>query len=128
MENLIIEATKYTPGIFFDCRRNILEIRGKSYPENAGEFYSPVFSWLDEYLENSGDQETTVNIEFVYFNSSSSKVLLDLFDKLDEAAGNGKSVTVNWIYAEDDEDALEFGEDFQEDVKYIRFNLVQKKE
>ncbi len=33
-------------------------------------------------------------------------------------------ISVNWIYEEDDEDSLEFGEDFQEDFKSLRFNFA----
>ncbi len=126
MNSLIIEATKYTPEIFFDCEKHTLGIRGKSYPENTSVFYQPVFEWLEEYLENIGDQNITVNMELIYFNSSSSKVLMDFCDVLDEAGSDGKHITLNWIYEEDDEDALEFGEEFQEDLESVTFNLVEK--
>jgi hypothetical protein len=65
-------------------------------------------------------------MELIYFNSSSSKVLMDFCDVLEEAANSGKNVTVNWIYEEDDEDALEFGEEFQEELESVKFNLVEK--
>jgi len=126
MEKLVIEATKYTPEIYFDCEKNILEIRGKSYPENTSVFYSPVFKWLETYLGHEKSQDITVNMELIYFNSSSSKILMDFCDILDAAAANGKAITVNWIYEEDDEDAFEFGEEFQEDLEFVTFNLVEK--
>lgn len=34
---------------------------------------------------------------------------------------------MNWIYEEEDEDTLEFGEEFQEDFEILDINLVQKK-
>ncbi len=126
MNNLIIEATKYTPEIVFDREKSLLEIRGKSYPENTSIFYAPVFEWLEEYFENAGDEKITVNMELIYFNSSSSKILMDFCDVLDAAASDGKNIMVNWIYEEDDEDGLEFGEEFQEDLESVTFNLVQK--
>jgi len=126
MNNLVVEATKYTPEIFFDCENHVLGIRGKSYPENTSVFYSPVFEWLEEYLEKAEKEKITVNMELIYFNSSSSKILMDFCDVLDAAASDGKNITVNWVYEEDDEDALEFGEEFQEDLESVTFNLVQK--
>jgi hypothetical protein len=126
MNNLMIEATKYTPEISFDCEKHLLEIKGKSYPENTSVFYQPIFEWLEEYFERDATRDVTVNMELIYFNSSSSKVLMDFCDVLEEAANSGKNVTVNWIYEEDDEDALEFGEEFQEELESVKFNLVEK--
>jgi len=126
MENLKIEPTKYTPGIFFDFKNNVLEIIGESYPENIAEFYSPVFSWLEEYIEHLEDQEVDINMELVYFNSSSSKILLDFFDLLEEATGDGKHIVINWFYEEEDEDTLDFGVEFQEEFESLNFNMVQK--
>ncbi|QTA91513.1 DUF1987 domain-containing protein [Desulfonema magnum] len=128
MENLKIGATKYTPEISFDCEKNILDIIGESYPENIAEFYAPVFKWLEQYIEQlKNDQNVTINMELIYFNSSSSKVLLDFLDILEQAVKNGKHIAVNWIYEEEDEDTLEFGEEFQEDFEILDINLVQKK-
>lgn len=126
MDNLIIEATKYTPEIKFDAENNQLELTGETYPENTAEFYAPVFSWLDEYLEQIEDNMVTVNLEINYFNSSSSKVLMDMFDKFEETVNEGKKITLNWIYDKDNESALEYGEEFQEDLETLKLNLVEK--
>ncbi len=128
MENFKIEASKYIPEILFDCEANVLHVKGKSYPENTAEFYGPVFTWLEQYLEQLGTQKAVVNIELIYFNSSSSKVFMDFFDMLDEAVENGKDITLNWIYDEEDETMLEYGEEFMEDLESLTFNLVQKGE
>ncbi len=126
MDNLIIEATRYTPQISFLADQNTLEIKGETYPENTAEFYSPVFIWLEEYLGQLADQKVVVNMEIIYFNSSSSKVLMDLFDKFEEAVESGKEISVNWFYDKDDESALEYGEEFQEDLETLKLNLIQK--
>ena len=126
MENLIIEATDYTPALSFDYHNNILEIRGISYPENTSTFYAPVFSWLEEYFSQLQGDQIIVNIEIIYFNSGSSKVLLDFFDLLDEAAFRGIKVTVNWVYEEDDKDMLEYGEEFMADFRRLEFHFVRK--
>ncbi len=126
MEKLIIEATECTPTIFFDPTANVLDIQGISYPENTSAFYAPVFLWLEQYFVQLDDGDITVNIEIVYFNSGSSKILLDFFDQLDDAAFRGIDVTVNWMYEEGDEDMLEYGEEFLEDFRRLDFHFIQK--
>lgn len=126
MDDLRIESTKFTPEINFDYSKRMLEIKGESYPENTSEFFNPVFKWLEDYLGESNEDNTTVNIELYYFNSSSSKVLMNFFEVLDKAAERGRTISVNWIYEEEDEDSLEFGEEFAEDVNHVSFNLIVK--
>ena len=126
MEDLKIEATKSSPHIFFDKEKNTLEIRGSSYPPNIEDFYSPVFFWLEKYLDQLEHNEFIINMELLYFNSSSSNVFESFFEKLLEAVNRGKQISINWIYEEDDEDALEFGEEFQEDFEDLKFNFVKR--
>lgn len=126
MESLVIVRTETTPEIGFDASTGILELRGESYPENTAEFYAPVFEWLKAYLSADNSHPVTVNIEILYFNSSSSKALMNLFDLLNAAVEDGKNITVNWIYDADNESALEYGEEFKEDLESLPFNLVEK--
>jgi len=122
MENLIIEETKYTPTINLDVNGTV-SIVGKSYPENTFEFYAPVMEWLSTYFEE-GNKKLTLNMEITYFNSSSSKLFFDMFDLLDE--NNSDELVINWIYDEDNESALEAGEDFKDDFEDLTINFVTK--
>jgi hypothetical protein len=124
MENLIIEETKYTPQIELNTNGTI-SIIGKSYPENTFEFYAPVMKWLEEYFDGSAAEKTVVNMEIIYFNSSSSKLFFDLFDLLDEAKDDN-AIEINWIYDEENESAEEAGEDFIDDFEDLTINLVTK--
>lgn len=124
MENLIIKETKSTPEIIFNSSMCLLEIKGVSYPENTSEFYGPIFNWLNTFLENLKEQEVTINIDLVYFNSSSSKVLLDFFEILDEAAAAGKNIKVYWFY--DYENAKQYGIEFKEDLTHLEFIISSK--
>lgn len=126
MENLVIARAEATPAISFDYLTGILSIQGESYPENAADFYAPVFNWLRSFLASDHLNKVLVNIEILYFNSSSSKVLMNFFDLLDLASTQGKLVVVNWIYDAENESALEYGEEFKEDIERIEFNLVEK--
>jgi len=124
MEALVIEENIKTPSISFDPGKGVLEIKGKSIPENSLEFYKPVFDWIEQY-GLSPSNETEIRIRLEYFNTSSSKCLLDIFRKLETIHIAGKSkVHVNWYYEEEDEDMMEAGDDYQTLVK-IPFVLVK---
>jgi hypothetical protein len=125
MENLHIEATKYTPKITLDADKGLIEIKGKSYPENTFEFYAPMMKWIEEYFEGNAQEKTIVNMEIIYFNSSSSKLFFDFFDLLDEAKDEHE-IVINWIYDEENESAEEAGEDFIEDFEDLDIKLVVK--
>jgi len=117
METLTIEMTPKTPLIQFDASVGELEFQGRSIPENSIEFYTPVFNWIDKYLLNP-KEDTQGKIQLEYFNTSSSKCLLDIFKKLQNLHSSGKSkVSIKWFYEEDDEDMLEAGEDYQAIIK-----------
>ncbi len=126
MENLEIAATKSTPTIYFDVQTHVLLMAGESYPENTSQFYAPVYRWLEECLDSLEEQQLVFNIELIYFNSSSSKVLMDLFDLMEDASDEGKNIIVNWVYDEENDSALEYGEEFAEDMEELTFNLVEK--
>lgn len=126
MESLIIEETKYTPSIKLDASKGILELIGKSYPENTFEFYKPMMDWVEKYFKGKKQNKTVVNMEIIYFNSSSSKLFFDFFDLLEEAHNNGNNIEINWIYDEENESAFEAGEDFKEDFESLVFNLIKK--
>jgi hypothetical protein len=118
------EQSKSTPWIHFDPQENHLQIQGESYPENSAKFYAPMLEWLDNYLHNLQTQQIQVDIELIYFNSSSSKVFMNFFDRLEEAAQHGVRIHINWMYDEDNDTALECGEEFHEDLEHVVFSLV----
>lgn len=125
MENLNIEETKYTPKITFDSTCKYLSIKGKSYPENAFEFYKEINVWLREYFKTEVEK-TKINIELTYLNSSSLKAYFDMFDIFELAVENGSSLEIFWTYEADDDIIEEMGEDFKEDFDNLNITLVSQ--
>jgi hypothetical protein len=123
MEAIIIEGTPKTPSVKFDSDEGIFEIKGRSIPENSVEFYKPLVDWLDIYKE-SPLVKTVVNIRLEYFNTSSSKCILDVFKKLEAIHRTKNEVEVNWYYEEDDEDMLEAGEDYESIIR-VPFKMIE---
>ena len=120
MDKLSIEETKYTPKIEFNAENGKLLVEGKSTPENTFEFFKPALAWLSDYLSSAQSLEFTFNIP--YFNSSSSRVLYDIFDLLD-GAKNSCQVKVIWLYANGNENGQETGEEFQEDFEDLDITI-----
>ena len=120
-----VPATKSSPEIDFDPEQNIFRITGESYPENCWAFYKPMFKWLDDYFAKVKPGRMEFELEILYFNSSSSKTFMDFFDLLEEQADEGSDIVVRWRYHEENETAMECGEEFMEDVSSIDFKLVE---
>ena len=126
VEVLIMDASPKTPSVKFDPTSGKLELRGRSIPENSIEFYKPLNDWIDQYGEQP-QKETTVDIKLEYFNTSSSKCILDLFKKMERLNGGSTSVHINWYFEEDDEDMEEAGEDYQAIIK-LPFTMIEVEE
>ena len=126
MEDLNIEGTPKTPTIRFDMNNGEMLIKGRSIPENSIEFYKPLTEALDTYGD-SPKTETKVNIQLEYFNTSSSKCILDVFKKLEKINSGGSTVVINWHYEEDDEDMLEAGEDYEAIIN-VPFKMIEVEE
>lgn len=123
MENYLNKGSTRTPSIYFDTNKGILEIRGRSIPENSIEFYKPLNEFIANYLLLEKPQ-TIVNVSFDYFNTNSMKCIFDVFKRLETLVMKGQSVMINWIYEEGDDDMLEFGVDFQSVLK-IPFTMKE---
>ena len=122
METIKIQGTEDTPRIILDAEKELLEISGRSLPEDVSAFYEPVLNWLNEYAENPNDK-TIFNFKLTYFNTASSKLLLDILMKLEELHEKGNDVLIRWHYPEDDEDMEEAGEEYA-DIVDVPFEQV----
>ncbi|HPF93249.1 MAG TPA: DUF1987 domain-containing protein [Tenuifilaceae bacterium] len=123
MELITIDGTPKTPSVSMNPQTGVIEIKGRSIPENSIEFYKPVVDWLEEYAKSPA-QKTVVNVQLEYFNTSSSKCILDVFKKLEVLKKDQNDVVINWYYEEDDEDMLEAGEDYESIIK-VPFKMIQ---
>ena len=112
MEVLRVTGTEDTPAIMLDKENGVFEISGRSLPEDATVFYKPVLQWLKLYV-GSPNPVTDFAFKFEYFNTGSSKLILDILSELEKV----RNAQVSWYFNEDDEDMEEAGEDFSQLVK-----------
>ena len=111
MINFYKQATNETPYVRLNEQTGIMEISGRSVPQETEEFWAPVLSWFENY-SNHPKSTTIIKMNLEYFNISSSKRILFLLYKLREIQDSGKEVLVEWMYNEIDRDMLEVGQDF----------------
>lgn len=120
------QKTGSTPYILVDEEEGYMKFEGECYHENVIDFFRDINTWLDDYLKNNFDG-LTFDCELQYFNSSTAKLLLNMLLEMDDHAGDGKKVVVNWITTEDNDIIIEYGEDFQEEFSNLEFNMILRK-
>lgn len=125
MDNIKIDATTRSPEIDFDFAANSFLVKGESYPEDVNEFYGPLLEKLEDHLGGLDGAKVAFGFELVYFNSSTAKVLMGLFEMLDEAAGDGNDVVITWAFEEEDDNMEELGEEFGEDLENATFTMKE---
>lgn len=123
MDTIKIAAGLRSPEVSFDFASNVYRLRGESYPEDVNEFYGELMERLEHHLETLSDAAVKFTFDLVYFNSSTVKILMGLFELLDETASRGNSVEVIWVYQEDDDNMQELGEEFCEELKHAHYKL-----
>lgn len=111
-EALQQKPTIKTPRIHFDPASGIMELTGRSIPENAYQLYMPLIEWLGQYMENPAP-ETVFRFKLSYFNSSSTEYILDILKRFDKLYQKRTNVRIEWYYTTDDEDMLQIGNDFK---------------
>ena len=127
MEKINIEAADRSPKIVCDWEKGEMIISGESYPENVTEFYGPILSSLEKFLRENRDKNFICTFELLYFNSSSAKVLMRIFDMFEEISDtNGHKIKLLWKVDEEDDNMRELGEEFAEDIENISFEIANK--
>ncbi len=113
METLRIEASDDSPQVLLDQEDNQFEISGKSLPEDVVDFYQPVMDWLKEYREKP-NARTEFNLKMIYFNTASSKLIMDILMIFEEMVEEGHDVVIRWHSMQKDEDMQEAGKEYEE--------------
>lgn len=128
MENIIINEVKdapYYPKVHFNAESGICEIGGESYMEETFKFYSPLLDWIKNYFQEA-KKPLVLNFSLTYFNTNSSRLILDLFDIVKNNKEQGKQVIVNWFYDPADHDMIDEVEDFEVETG-LNINLIEMK-
>ncbi len=111
MEIIQIKAGLTTPKVILEAENGHFEITGKSNPEDVINFYQPILIWIDNYMK-SPNSETVFDFKLTYYNTASSKIVLEIMKKLELLGATNSDVKIRWYFEEEDEDMEELGEDY----------------
>lgn len=123
MDNVFIKDNERSPCVDFRFDENRLALSGESYPEDAAAFFGPVVKALSEYCREDPARPVRFDVALTYFNTSTAKALMNMFQILEAHGRLGAEVRITWAYQQDDEMMKEFGEDFSRDVDHVQFQL-----
>ena len=111
-KHVIQEEFKNCPGIVYYPDTNILELVGRSIPENPELIFKRLDTWITSHFEKHKGLD--INIKLEYINSGSSKYLYEILKRLTGYGRSGRDVRMKWLYEEDDEAMLELGEHYRD--------------
>tara|TARA_B110000037_G_scaffold160384_1_gene181093 strand:- start:4061 stop:4468 length:408 start_codon:yes stop_codon:yes gene_type:complete len=123
MNNLILNASEKTPYFKLKSDGNFL-FGGISKSEDAASFYFNIIDWLSDYYRNP-KKETFVVVSFRYLNSSSSSIVLKIFNAFKRLQETGKTkIKCTWYYEEDDLDMLDYVDQVKQHADNIEFEIL----
>ena len=118
-----IEETEDSPGILLDLDKQQIIVEGPSFPEDAVEIYRPIIKWLNENDKLIDNLECL--FDYTILSSASNKMVFEIFVRLEEMHARGKDVLVKWFYSSYDEDMLDEGKGFKDNLR-LDFELIEK--
>ncbi len=121
-EVIKVVPTRDTPEVHFNSLTGVLRIKGRCYPSDVKKFFEPLLAWVKDYVENPKSEQTAVHIDLEYFNTTSGKLLLNLFEMLKSLYKNGHNVSVKWYEWESDEekdDDYSFLDEFEGEYPFV---------
>jgi hypothetical protein len=103
-----VEATERTPKVVFNNTTNELLLEGICIPELTHDFFKPIIAFVHEAGE-SGIKSFTLTVKLHFFNTGSSRYILELMKNIQKLKEKGVAIKYKWFYNDDDEDIEEAG-------------------
>ena len=123
MNDVIINGTNKLPTVNLDAYNGIIEVSGRSIPEDGKEFYDEILKWVSEYQQNP-KTKTTAIFAFEYLNSSSHISVKSLIMALEKIRQKNSEVLIKWYYEIEDSSMHEIALDYQEICKHLDFEII----
>ena len=121
MTDLFITASANSPFVHFR-KTGEMEMSGKIILDQNAEFWSQLFSWIDDY-KNVLSSKTTVNLQIYYLNTSSLKELNKFLILITSLKSEDSELNIFWHYNESDIYMKEIGFELS---KQSGFNFQMK--
>ena len=121
MTDLFITASANSPFVHFR-KTGEMEMSGKLILDQNAEFWSQLFSWIDDY-KNVLPSKTTFNLQIDYLNTSSLKELNKFLILITSLKSEDSALNIFWHYNESDIYMKEIGFELS---KQSGFNFQMK--
>ncbi len=109
MKKIEIKKTLHQPHVVLNPDNGTMLFEGKSIVPNASEFFEPILTWIEDFSA-IGDK-LVVDFKLEYFNTASSKMILQMMLTLKNVNEKGTKVEFNWHHYDDDEDMIDIAEE-----------------
>lgn len=122
MQKYELKQSSKSPQVLLDPDEGEMFLGGRSIPDNALDLFGPMLDWASKYVENP-QKITKITFDFEYYNTASSKSILEFLLIMNELQKKYCEIKVYWHYKEDDDDMMEEGEVYS-DIVNIPFEFV----
>lgn len=112
-----IEETDLTPNVILNYEESTIQIVGKSIMPNPADFYTSLIEKIEDFIYAS-ENPILIDLQFEFFNISSSKEIVKMLHKCGEYFEDNKDITVHWNFNQFDEHMEDLGKDFAFMVKF----------
>ena len=121
---ILAEPTAKTAAIAVNEAESLIEISGRSYPEDLHSFWDPLIQQMEAWVAEH--PKTTLQFDLNYHNSGSTRIIINLIKFCEAQLGLGRKVEMRWFYDEEDEQTAEQGEDYLDICIDLPFRLEKK--
>ena len=110
MERLHFTGTRHTPDVVLETGKIIFT--GRSVPADPELFFKPIYNWVEAYV-NQGLVDTTIEFDFEYINTASTKWVFNFLKLLGKGKSAREKLKVTWCFEQGDDDMNDLGLIFQ---------------
>lgn len=122
MEAIKLDPSTHSPLVRFDLDGHML-LEGRAIPEDVNKLFNP----LVDFVTNLAVPHAVLNINLEYFNTATSKKMLEFLKHLD-ANNKIEKVLINWHYEDGDDDSAEMAEIYEECLNRSEFRYIMHAE
>jgi hypothetical protein len=117
------EKTNRMPGVSLDAKNHAMLLEGEAYPEDVAAAFEPLMTSISTTLAESGETPMTVKFQLQYFNSGSSRKILEIIKMID---ASDTAHNIEWLADPEDDEMIDHGNRFSRAVSKAGFTVVEE--
>ena len=117
------EKTNRMPGVSLDAENHAVLLEGEAYPEDVAAAFEPLMTSISTTLAESGETPMTVKFQLQYFNSGSSRKILEIIKMID---ASDTAHNIEWLADPEDDEMIDHGNRFSRAVSKASFTVVEE--